>query len=246
MKLERRNYGRGHSYYLDGQKLPGVTTLIGQVDKPFLVGWAARMAAQYATDNWDELAHRPLSERGKLISNAHRVHTSEAAAVGTAVHAAIERLGAGKTVSASDPRVADRLRNFVPAWKALGVKLISAEQPVASSTMLYAGTYDMLCTLGGQDQPVLLDVKTGSRVYPETLLQLAAYSMTDVAAGGPVLGDLGIERVGVLHVTEQSTSLYMADVTPEERRMVGVLSELWQARQAIEDHDFVLQSAFHS
>lgn len=246
MKLTRRDHGRGHSYYLDGRKLPGVTTLIGQINKPFLVGWAARMAAQYATDNWDALAEKPLSERAKLIGSAHSVRTSEAAAIGTAVHAAIEQLGAGKKVSTSDPRISARLRHVIAVWKGLGIKQISAEQPVASSTMLYAGTYDLLCTMDGSDKPTLLDVKTGNRVYPETLLQLAAYSMTDVAAGGPVLGDLGIERVGVLHVTEQGTSLYMADVTPEARRMVGVLSGLWQARQAFEDHDFVLHSTFHS
>jgi hypothetical protein len=43
--------GRGHSYFLDGEKVPGVTTILGNgVPKPALVGWAARTVAEYVTD----------------------------------------------------------------------------------------------------------------------------------------------------------------------------------------------------
>lgn len=38
--------GRGHSYYLDGEKVPGVTTILGDgIPKPGLVGWAANVPA---------------------------------------------------------------------------------------------------------------------------------------------------------------------------------------------------------
>ena len=61
--------GRGHSYELDGEKVPGVTTILSKgVPKPALVDWAARMAADYAINHWDELATQPLSDR----HDAHR------------------------------------------------------------------------------------------------------------------------------------------------------------------------------
>lgn len=43
--------GNGHSYFLDGEKVPGVTTILGNgIPKPALVGWAARTVAEYVTD----------------------------------------------------------------------------------------------------------------------------------------------------------------------------------------------------
>ena len=33
-----------HSYTLDGKRLTGVTTILGVIAKPALIGWAARMA----------------------------------------------------------------------------------------------------------------------------------------------------------------------------------------------------------
>lgn len=43
--------GNGHSYFLDGEKVKGVTTVIGDgIPKPALVGWAARTVAEYVVD----------------------------------------------------------------------------------------------------------------------------------------------------------------------------------------------------
>ena len=45
------NRGRGHSYLLDGEKVPGVTTILNAgVPKPQLVGWAARTTAEFVID----------------------------------------------------------------------------------------------------------------------------------------------------------------------------------------------------
>lgn len=54
--------GNGHSYFLDGEKVPGVTTILGNgIPKPALVGWAARTVAEYVTDR---LTMRDLSRPG--------------------------------------------------------------------------------------------------------------------------------------------------------------------------------------
>ena len=69
-RLQRRNYGNGHGYQLDGRKVPGVTSITGKLDKPALIGWAARTAAGYAVDHWDELSRKPILERAKEIEDA--------------------------------------------------------------------------------------------------------------------------------------------------------------------------------
>jgi hypothetical protein len=38
---------KSHIYKLNGKKLTGVTTILGVINKPALVGWAARMAVEH-------------------------------------------------------------------------------------------------------------------------------------------------------------------------------------------------------
>jgi hypothetical protein len=63
MTIERRNHGRGHSYLVDGQKLPGVTTILNTLPKNALVEWAGKTTANYAVDYWAELAELTPSKR---------------------------------------------------------------------------------------------------------------------------------------------------------------------------------------
>lgn len=44
-------HDKGHSYELDGKKMTGVTTILGVIAKPSLIGWAARMTAEYIEQN---------------------------------------------------------------------------------------------------------------------------------------------------------------------------------------------------
>ena len=65
-KLTRRNYGKGHSYYLDGEKIPGVTSVLGDgLAKPALINWAAKTVAGYAV----ERARR--NQRFRLLELLH-------------------------------------------------------------------------------------------------------------------------------------------------------------------------------
>ena len=48
-RIQKR--GKGHSYYLDGVKAPGVTTVLSNgIPKPALQGWAAKMCAQFVVN----------------------------------------------------------------------------------------------------------------------------------------------------------------------------------------------------
>lgn len=181
-RLQRRNYGSGHGYQLDGRKVPGVTTVIGVMDKPALVNWAAEQSAGYAVENWERLSGLPLMERAKEIQGA-RFNTNKKATVrGNRIHDAGEKLA--KTGEFDVP---DELRGpveayaqFLDRWQ---IETIVAEAPVCNTDYRYAGTLDLLCSsplLG----TILLDVKTGKSVYAETALQTAAYRFCDLMQVG--------------------------------------------------------------
>lgn len=78
-RLERRNYGRGHGYKIDGNKVPGVTTVLGAMPKPALVKWAADTTAAAAVDRWDELAELPPTSRLRELDGARFAVTKEVA-----------------------------------------------------------------------------------------------------------------------------------------------------------------------
>jgi hypothetical protein len=65
----RKNHGRGHTYYINGTKVDGVTTIIGNgLPKPALVNWAARCAADEAVD-----AVYPLIEAKARAAERERI-----------------------------------------------------------------------------------------------------------------------------------------------------------------------------
>lgn len=51
-KTRIQRHGNGHSYYLDGEKVPGVTTILGNgIPKPGLIGWAGNCVADFVVNN---------------------------------------------------------------------------------------------------------------------------------------------------------------------------------------------------
>ena len=57
-----QKHGNGHSYYLDGAKVPGVTTILSNgIPKPALVGWAGNTVADFVVDRLE------VADDGKTI-----------------------------------------------------------------------------------------------------------------------------------------------------------------------------------
>lgn len=181
MSTERTNtLMRGGSRFyvspLTHEKLPGVTSVLGMLPKPFLGPWQAKLTAEYAVEHAAELF--PLMMRDpkaatELIKGAPRRYTKERADIGTNAHALFETLAAGKT-----PR-------FVPAElqmyrKAFG-EFLDAAQPVFveqegtvwDTEYGYAGSFDAVMTVEGET--IAVDYKTSKDIHAETSLQLSAY-----------------------------------------------------------------------
>lgn len=183
----RRNHGRGHSYWIDGAKVDGVTTIISNgLPKTALVKWAAETAAGYAVDNWDDLAAQPPSERLKRISKAHDAARSAAAVRGTQVHALAERLAAGDEVTVPD-ELAGHVESCVRFLDEWDVRPLYSETAVLSAKWRYGGSFDLIADLA-DGKRYLLDWKTNkSGPFGDTAFQLAAYRYADFCLlDGPV------------------------------------------------------------
>src|SRR5262245_53836394 len=112
MTVRRRKYGTGHAYYVDGAKVPGVTTILKMMPNDALIGWAGRVTAEYALDNWSDLGQMSPSARLRAMEKARFGVRDKAARRGTEVHRLGESLVAG-----SEVQVPDELAGHVEAYR---------------------------------------------------------------------------------------------------------------------------------
>lgn len=178
-RLTRRNYGNGHGYLLDGEKVPGVTTVIGALDKPALVNWAAQTTAAYAIDHWERLSGVGVANRLKELEAARYQKNKTAVVKGNRIHAMGERVAAGEPIDDVPQELRSAVQAYADMLDAWGFEPIALEAPAANFDYRYAGTFDGIFT-SEKTGPVLVDIKTGKGVYSETALQLAAYMHCDV------------------------------------------------------------------
>ncbi|MGW3545864.1 hypothetical protein ACWDNI_35725 [Nocardia niigatensis] len=215
--MTRKNAFGSH-YYVDanGQKIPGVTTILGNgLPKKALINWAGTSTADYAVNNWAELDELPVADRLDRIKKGRYEKRDKAAARGTAVHDIAERLVHGETVD-----VPEELRGHVEAYVKFlddfDVTPVIVESTVVSYQYGYAGTLDLIADLVMDDGLTfrwLLDIKTTqSGVYGETALQLAAYRHADayVYSNGIESSEKPlpyVHRTGVVHVRSDGYDL---------------------------------------
>lgn len=162
----------------DGTKVPGVTTVLGILNKPALVIWANRLGLQ------------------GIDSSKYR---DEMADIGTLAHQMILGYFKGEETdtseySKSQIELAENcLLSFWNWEKGHKIEVIMAEAPLISKEYNYGGTIDCFCKLDGQ--PTLLDFKTGKAIYPEFFYQLAAYEQL-LAEAGQLIEVTRILRIG--------------------------------------------------
>lgn len=180
-RLQRRNHGKSHSYTIDGERVPGVTTIIGTLDKPALVAWAARETAAYADEHWPELSELRSADRIERLTKARFMSNRKAIVRGNRVHALGERIANGEQIDPAE--IGDGLRSWVEAYAKFlddwDMEVLHTEMPIGKLDYRYAGTLDAIVRsprLG----TIVLDLKTGKGVYNEVGLQLAAYRYADL------------------------------------------------------------------
>lgn len=223
--VRRIDRGRGHHYAdADGNRVPGVTTIIGNgVPKPALINWAANTTAGYAVDHWDELGDQPPSVRLSTLQKARYADRDQAANRGTRVHQLAEHLAAGDTVDVPD-ELAGHVASYIKFLDDFDVQPVLSEFVVVSHRHGYAGTADLIADLAMPDQTRwLLDIKTSrSGVFGETALQLAGYRYADyyVAADGTERPIPEVRRCGAVHVRADGYDLIPVEAGPAEHRVL--------------------------
>jgi len=232
----RVNRGTGHSYVLDDEKTPGITTALRMIAKPQFIDAAVKTTARYALDNWAELSELPPSERLERMLAARYDALNEAGTRGKLVHAILHRL-----FEDAAAEVPDEARDYVEAaerfdeeWRPVPLLV---ERPVFSRTYRYAGTPDLIAELV-DGQVWLLDWKTAqSGIWPESALQLAAARFADF-----YLDDDGrevplppIDAAGAVHLRADGYSLH--PVAADERDFAVFLAALELYRCGIGEKD---------
>lgn len=150
-------------YYVDGERVPGVTTVIGRFkESGALMYWAWKMGNQGIS----------LDEARDAACDA-----------GSCTHDMIDAHLHGKPFAREEwkePIAAQADHAFLAflEWeKQSGLKLIASEISLTSAKHKFGGTFDA-AMMAGQNKLVLLDYKTSGGVYPDYLIQVAGgYSL---------------------------------------------------------------------
>lgn len=184
---------RRHRYTLDGEWLPGVTTILGVLDKPALPWWGMQTGVRGIVS----LIDRGLIEVGdgefvdvdgnalddaalvKLLTT-HKLtvnHVKESAgARGSIAHDQLERHGRDGT-PIRPAKAPEEVRGYVRSaalfLAEFSPEFLANEVMVWSPTRWFAGTFDAIVRIDGELW--MIDYKTSKRVYESHHLQLAAY-----------------------------------------------------------------------
>ncbi len=158
------------------QNVPGVTTIIGQMNKPALMPWVAKMCSEWLADNWLSFTAEGADIDGliKDMKGHYRDTTDKAADTGTIAHQWIERwIGGAKEDPPENPESAAAVRAFFEWWHGHNINVIASERVLFSKANWYAGTVDLICEVDGD--LTIVDFKTSKAIYDDMGLQLAAY-----------------------------------------------------------------------
>lgn len=196
----------GSRFYVDPEtaiKVPGVTSVIGMLPKPFLAFWNAKMVAELAVDSLpfvEQMAARDRQGAIDYLKGAARRYTKGRADVGSAAHDLFERMMYGGFLARDDkgvfiervhPDLVPYRENFADFLAAVNPELVRAEDIAWSNTYEYAGSFDGILRVWLDDdgkptpdrsgEPVLLmaDWKTSKDTYPDVALQMSAYAHAD-------------------------------------------------------------------
>lgn len=170
--------------------LYSVTTLIkeGLGTGKGLVYWHSTQPLKWAVENLDAftaLAKADPAAAVKTAADSRYAKSGQAAARGTDIHAAAEALALGQT-----PEVEEHIKPYVEQYVGFlerhQPEFLMSEAPVYNVSQHYAGTCDGIMVLGGKT--LIFDLKSHDKAldaktrppYPETALQLCAYSRAEL------------------------------------------------------------------
>lgn len=178
-----------------GEHIPGVTSVINNLPKPFLKTWGERLVAEEAVAKFEtlgNLARHDEEAAVEWLKKAPTRFTGHATKVGKVSHGFMEELSLGNTVNTSKehPDTIAIVDNFKHYLDTMQPEFLLLEEGVWDEDGNWAGTFDAIARyncpelevkLTGIEPVPLVGVAwqdnktTRSGVHPEVGLQLAAY-----------------------------------------------------------------------
>lgn len=173
--VDREKTGRGR-YQLDGRPLTGVTTITGVQDKPYLVGWAAKLAYLDSIGK----SESEIKEILKKKKYAHLASSKISTDKGTLAHNFIETFIKSyiayqeyfPTIS-DDEEVNNSIQRFYKWAVDNKVEFLDSESSVYSREFWFAGSFDFICKVNGK--LLLGDFKTSKQIDGTYFAQGAGY-----------------------------------------------------------------------
>lgn len=182
-QTRRVNRGYGHSYLLDGQKVPGVTTILSDtVPKPWMGPWTAKECATFVADKFEavQALHPDRMAIIDMVKGAANRKRDFAALRGTQIHGYAERIVAGEDVLWAEIASEQRgcVEQYIQWLDDYDPHFFGVELVIANRTHRWMGTLDSLATSDRLGAGLLLiDIKTSaSGAKWDTALQCAAYA----------------------------------------------------------------------
>lgn len=193
---------------------PSITNITGMMNEDFLPGYYAKLVAEHAVENLDQLRYQVDKFGPQIAVGALKAVPSQPnanAAIGDEIHAAIDDWCKNPdneptftTVTAA--HMYEQWLNFVKKYP---VKILKSEFTIWSYKYGYAGTGDLLWELPDGTRGIV-DTKSGNNVYPKVAMQTSALAHGDV-----IIDNFGNEEPmiptqfqNVMHIRPRSVKLY--------------------------------------
>lgn len=240
-----------HEYLIDGKRATGVTTVIGVLAKPALIGWAARMVVEHiksvgfhrdaqlppvfdsGEESWEvtasQLAEAQVAHTKKKEA-AGQIGTDSHALVEEYINLCIEAKGIILNVPVTFPRFTPIVKFAEWAYENVEQFLFS-ERQMFNKDMFVAGTADFGCVLK-TGQKLIGDFKTSSGVYGiDYYLQCAGYKILAEAEGDKKYDGCVIVRLGKKGPKDFDVT-YNYDTETAEKSFMACLT-LYRAQAAL-------------
>lgn len=180
-----------HEYYYQGDVVPSTTKIIDEVlAKHALKFWAVKVTVEWLKKqlNGERLSENQLDAILKTAKGVHLRESDKATTIGSNVHNWIEAfvhlvMETGETwpedwkennpVRLSSVAAKNSVNAFLNWYAEHDVQFLEAERKVYSIKYNYSGTFDLLAIVDGVT--TIIDFKTSKHIYPDYLVQGAAY-----------------------------------------------------------------------
>jgi hypothetical protein len=233
-----RDDHRLYIHPVTGEFIPGVTSTIDNLPKPFLKAWGQKLVAQEAVakrEQFNNLAAANPEAAIDWLKKAPNRFTAHSAKVGKISHAYMEDLALGNPVDTSNEEddvkaIVDHFKDYLDTVQP---EFLLLEEGIYSEAHDYAGTFDAIARYNrpdlvmrdgrGNETPLVgvawQDNKTTrSGVHPEVGLQLAAYRHAEyvIREDGTLVKNKPGDFALVLHVRPEGWELVPVEAGQEE------------------------------